>query len=87
MRKLQAEDWLPPSPDLTNELPFKNPINILLDDVDKELLVLKSGRPGPEQRMNSAQFIPTSAESELLKVLGCVNCECFLGVKFSSRCR
>lgn len=72
---LQGEDWLPPSPDVAAETPFKNPLNILLDDVEKELFVLKSGRSVLEQRTNSAQFTPISAESELQKVLGCFNCE------------
>lgn len=72
---MQAENWLPPAPDVVAEIPFENPLNILLDDVEKELFVLKSARPIPEQRTNSAQFAPVSAESELQKVLGCVNCE------------
>lgn len=75
MMSLQAEDWLPPSPDPAAETPFQNPLNMLLDDVEKELFVLKSGRPIPEQRTNSAQFTPISAESDLLKALGCVNCK------------
>lgn len=54
--------------------PFDNPLNVLLDDVEKELFALKSVRPIIEQRANSVQLTPIPAENELKKVLGCVNC-------------
>lgn len=76
----QEEDWLPPSPDPAAEVPFQNLQNILLDDVEKELLILKSERPITEQRTNSVQFNPVqfnpvSAVVDLSKVLGCMDCK------------
>jgi ubiquitin carboxyl-terminal hydrolase 25/28 len=75
MKIPQEDDWLPPSPDPAAETPFENPINILLDDVEKELLVHKSQRPAIEQRASSVQFKTISAMKDLMKVLGCMDCE------------
>lgn len=73
---LQEEDWFPPSPDSGADTPFENPQNVLLDDVEKEILVLRSQRPNTEQRGHSyaVLFAPTSAVSDLSKALGCTNC-------------
>ena len=71
----QEEDWLPPSPDPAADTPFENPRNILLDDVEKELLVLRSERPVTEQRAHPAVYPPSSAVSELSRVLGCAGCK------------
>ena len=80
MMLLQEQDWLPPSPDPAAEVPFQNPQNILLDDVEKELLILKSERPIAEQRTNSVHFNPIPAVGDLSKVLGCLDCKEFARV-------
>ena len=72
---LQDEDWLPPRPDLSKGTPFTNPLNILLDDVDKELLILISQQPEDEKRLVKPYFIPKPAMPDIERVLGCQGCK------------
>lgn len=68
---------MPPQPDVPSKVPFTNPVNIRLDDVDKELRVLMSKRPDDEKRAVKLQFITDSATKDLKGVLGCLDCESY----------
>ncbi len=70
----QGEDWKPPQPEPAAKTPFTNPINILLNDVEKELLVLLSKRPDNERQGTRVPYMPISAMIEFKGALGCVEC-------------
>ena len=74
---LQGEEWLPPQPEHSAQIPFTNPINIRLDDVQKEIHVLMSKESEAERR--SINYQPTtdwpSTLKDLKSLLGCVECE------------
>lgn len=72
---LQEETWEPPQPDLSATPPVSNPINRLLEDVEKELQVLMLQRPDDEKRASKVQYGLTSATRDLGKVLGTSDCE------------
>ena len=65
-----GEDWLPPKPELSSR-PYTNPVNIRLDDIQKEILVLSHKRPNEEKRMSKFPLIPELAAKCLRSVLGC----------------
>ncbi|KAL9584135.1 MAG: hypothetical protein Q9212_002294 [Teloschistes hypoglaucus] len=67
---LQEETWEPPQPDFSATPPVSNPINRLLEDVEKELQVLMLQRPDDEKRASKVQYGLTSATRDLGKVLG-----------------
>ena len=64
-------DWKPPRPEPGAKTPFTNPLNVLLNDVEKELVVLLSKRPDQE-RVGRVVHISASATPELRGALGCL---------------
>ncbi|KAI9717372.1 MAG: hypothetical protein M1812_004724 [Candelaria pacifica] len=64
------EYWNLPKPDRSSEVPIKDPLSILLNDVDMELMALMEQRPSVERSQISVQFIPLSAIKLLEQVLG-----------------
>ena len=74
---LKGEEWLPPQPDPSAQIPFTNPINIRLDDILKEIRVLMSKESEAERR--NIKYQPTtdwsSTSRDLKALLGCVECE------------
>ena len=69
---IQGEDWRPPQPEPAARTPFTNPINILLNDVEKELLVLLSKRPDDERGVGKLAYAPVAAMPALKGALGCL---------------
>lgn len=63
---------MPPCPEPAADVPFQNPINILLDDVDKELLVLKAQVLFGNHQ--SGQFSSYLASREIMRMFGCADC-------------
>ncbi|KAA6408891.1 MAG: hypothetical protein FRX48_07235 [Lasallia pustulata] len=63
-------DWWPPRPNTTAILPYDEPLNLLLDDVESELLTLATQRPVEERRTVSAMYAPIPAMQDLQRVLG-----------------
>ncbi|KAL9590508.1 MAG: hypothetical protein Q9203_000685 [Teloschistes exilis] len=72
---LQEDTWEPPQPDFSAAPPVSNPINRLLEDVEKELQALLLQRPDDEKRASKVQYGLTSATRDLGKVLGTSDCE------------
>ena len=70
---LQGDDWLPPCPDPPSDSPSQNPMNILLEDVEKELLVLLDLQSYGEKYISNNEHIPASKEFE--RVLGSQGCK------------
>lgn len=54
--------------------PLEEPLNILLDDVEKELMVLISQRPSSEHRIASVHFSPLPSLKEIERSLGALDC-------------
>ena len=71
----QDLDWWPPRPNTTATLPYEEPLNLLLDDVEKELLTLVNQRPVEEMRTVSAMYVPIPAMQDLQRVLGSLGCK------------
>lgn len=67
-----GQDWLPPQPQPETIIPIETHLRILLDDVEKELLVLISKRPAAEKRAGSLQYVPISAMDDIMRALGCM---------------
>ncbi|KAL9598773.1 MAG: hypothetical protein Q9219_004270 [cf. Caloplaca sp. 3 TL-2023] len=65
----EDENWLVPEPDTSETLPISNPVNILLDDVEKELLALLLQRPDDERRAIKVQYGLSPAARDLSRVL------------------
>lgn len=65
---------MPPRPEAKAVTPFTNPVNILLDDVDKELLVLLDQQPEDEKRMSKVYFSSTLASVDYERILGSRGC-------------
>ena len=72
----QGDDWMPPRPDVTAATPYINPLNILLDDIDKELLILLESRYEEEKHMVKVHTSSVSVVPELQRLLGCQGCNC-----------
>ena len=66
---------MPPRPDAEVMTPFTNPVNLLLDDVDKELLVLLDQQPENEKRMAKVYFSSTLASVDFERILGSRGCK------------
>ncbi|KAL8900847.1 MAG: hypothetical protein Q9192_000852 [Flavoplaca navasiana] len=71
----EDDAWLVPRADTSASVPITNPINVLLEDVEKELLALLLQRPDDEKRASKVQYSLTSASQYLAKALGTENCE------------
>ena len=69
---MQGDDWKPPHPEPAAKSPFTDPLNILLDDVEKELFVLLSKRPDDERRGGRLAYAPIPAMPEFKGALGCL---------------
>ncbi|MCJ1311014.1 ubiquitin-specific protease ubp2 [Agyrium rufum] len=65
-----GDDWLPPRPDRTDETPYENPENLLLDDVEKELEALMIQQPDEEKRMAKVHFTFEPGLTAIEKMLG-----------------
>ena len=52
-------------------MPYTDPLQILLDDLQKEVNVLMSKRPDDERRSAKFNFLPDLASNELRRALGC----------------
>lgn len=70
---LQGDDWLPPCPDPPSDGPSKNPMNILLEDAEKELLVLLDLQSYGEKYISNNEHNLASREFE--RVLGSQGCK------------
>ncbi|KAL8767123.1 MAG: hypothetical protein Q9209_006285 [Squamulea sp. 1 TL-2023] len=66
----EGDDWLVPRADTLAVAPVSNPINVLLEDVEKELLALLLQRPDDEKRALKVQDSLTSASQYIGKALG-----------------
>ncbi|KAL8907842.1 MAG: hypothetical protein Q9207_001165 [Kuettlingeria erythrocarpa] len=66
--------WLAPQPDMSQAPPISNPVNILLDDVEKELLALLLQRPDDERRATKVEYALSTATRDLSRALGTTNC-------------
>ncbi|KAL8663826.1 MAG: hypothetical protein Q9202_003511 [Teloschistes flavicans] len=64
------ETWEPPQPDFSATRPVSNPVNRLLEDVEKELQSLLLQRPDDEKRASKVQYGLTSAMRDLGKIMG-----------------
>ncbi|KAL8693998.1 MAG: hypothetical protein Q9218_001297 [Villophora microphyllina] len=71
----EEEAWQPPQPETSANPPVTNPVNVLLEDVEKELQSLLLQRPDDEKRASKVQYGQTSALRDLGKVLGTTDCE------------
>ncbi|KAI4274420.1 MAG: hypothetical protein LQ337_003955 [Flavoplaca oasis] len=69
----EDDAWLVPRADTSAAVPITNPINVLLEDVEKELLALLLQRPDDEKRASKVQYGLTSASQYLAKALGTEN--------------
>ncbi|KAH0565972.1 hypothetical protein GP486_000640 [Trichoglossum hirsutum] len=68
------EVWLLPEPDMSDGIPFNDPVKILLDDVEKELQLLLSKRPWAEySRGKAVYFHPMPSYKILQRTLGCLD--------------
>ena len=65
---------MPPSPEVPQEAPLTNPLNILLDDVDKELLALINQRPPHEKLLSRPYSNPFPGLPDIERVLGSQYC-------------
>ncbi|KAI9816932.1 MAG: ubiquitin-specific protease ubp2 [Phylliscum demangeonii] len=85
--KLADAYWFLPTTQPCKERPrFQDRTSILLDDVDKELLILIHARPRTEKttaRTNAA-FHPINCVRELERCLGCVDCTTQCGQRASA---
>ncbi|KAL9000857.1 MAG: hypothetical protein Q9169_000612 [Polycauliona sp. 2 TL-2023] len=66
----EADEWIVPRANTSEAAPASNPINVLLEDVEKELLALLLQRPDDEKRALKVQYGLTSASQHLGKALG-----------------
>ncbi|KAI4282274.1 MAG: hypothetical protein L6R35_005449, partial [Caloplaca aegaea] len=66
----EDDSWLVPQPDTSELPPILSSLNILLDDVEKELLALLLQRPADERRAIKVQYILNAAAWSLSKALG-----------------
>ncbi|KAL8928475.1 MAG: hypothetical protein Q9208_001709 [Pyrenodesmia sp. 3 TL-2023] len=73
--KREDDAWLVPQPDVSQSPPISNPVNILLDDVEKELLALLLQRPDDERRATKVEYALSTATRDLSRALGTENCE------------
>ncbi|KAL8735558.1 MAG: hypothetical protein Q9166_000726 [cf. Caloplaca sp. 2 TL-2023] len=69
----ENDNWLVPRPDISETAPVSNPVNILLEDVEKELLALLLQRPDDEKRASKVQYGLTSASRDFKKLLSTVD--------------
>ncbi|KAL8674918.1 MAG: hypothetical protein Q9168_000722 [Polycauliona sp. 1 TL-2023] len=69
----EGDEWIVPRADTSATTPSSNPINVLLEDVEKELLALLLQRPDDEKRASKVQYGLTSASQHLAKALGTEN--------------
>ncbi|KAL8760403.1 MAG: hypothetical protein Q9199_000027 [Rusavskia elegans] len=67
------DEWLVPCADTSAAAPVSNPINVLLEDVEKELLTLLLQQPDDEKRALKVQYSLTSASQYFTKALGTEN--------------
>lgn len=67
-----GEYWDPPHPNFDDNIPFQDPFNIFLDDVDHELTILMQQHP-PRLRPQGTESPPTPALKELSRILGSQN--------------
>lgn len=65
---------MPPRPDTSDAPPFAQPLNILLDDVQTELLVMLCGASDEEKRTSKNYQNYAPAMPEFLKLLGSAYC-------------
>ncbi|KAH0542358.1 hypothetical protein FGG08_003203 [Glutinoglossum americanum] len=77
----EAQDvWLLPEVDVSHGPPFEDSLKVLLDDVDKELLILIAKRPWKESSKGktAVYFHPLPSYKNLQRVLGCLDCKIIL---------
>ena len=67
---------MPPRPDVNAATPYINPLSILLDDVDKELVVLLESRSEEENHMAKVYISSMSAALDFQRLLGSNGCRC-----------
>ena len=66
----QSDGWDPPKASLHDSHPFSNPLNILLDDVDKELTALILRQPEDDRRGSKLDLNRTPATKDFKNLLG-----------------
>ena len=62
--------WIPPRPALQDTIPYSNPLNALLDDVDKELDALMLNQPEEHRRIARLNLRQTPALRDFENLLG-----------------
>ena len=65
---------MPPHPELNAAIPYTSSINKLLDDVEKELLVLIDQQPEEEKRILKINISSSPAILEFERILGSKGC-------------
>ena len=60
---------------MTPSIPLDGSLNILLDDVEKELMVLITQLPEHERRSAALQFSPLPSVKEMRRLLGALDCQ------------
>ena len=66
----EEEGWKPPQPNLQDTHPYSDPLNILLDDVDKELAALMLQQPEEDRRNARVNLSLMSAIKDFQNLLG-----------------
>ncbi|KAL9595097.1 MAG: hypothetical protein Q9179_005121 [Wetmoreana sp. 5 TL-2023] len=69
---LKDDAWHPPQSDVSATPPISNPVNVLLEDVEKELHVLLLQRPDDEKRASKVQYDLRGVAEDLSRALGTV---------------
>ncbi|KAL8713864.1 MAG: hypothetical protein Q9220_002009 [cf. Caloplaca sp. 1 TL-2023] len=66
----EGDSWLAPCADVSEDPPISNPVNVLLEDVERELLALLLQLPDEEKRASKVQYALSSATQDLSRALG-----------------
>ena len=65
---------MPPCPDVSAAIPFENPSNVLLDDVEKEIDILLIQQPTEEKRLAKMPLISSDVIMDFDRLLGSTDC-------------
>jgi ubiquitin carboxyl-terminal hydrolase 25 len=71
----EGDYWIPPRPAPAQPTPLENPVNVLLDDVLKELTLVMSVQEEQERRVLRGDYPLASATSDFYRLLGCLDYE------------
>ena len=74
---VKEDGWFPPRPDVSATVPLRNPLNILLNDVENELAVILNLQPDNERHMAKVHVPLQPAMAEFERILGSKGCRTF----------